>query len=106
MPEGDLYPLALMARSMVHGIAKLAISGNLPYTSKQGPDFTQCASEAFVSGMGNLKQPGNSIGALLRGGPSKMKVFGRFRRRVCASARQHRDQVWTDFECHHTNYRL
>jgi hypothetical protein len=59
LPEGDPHPLALMAWSMVHGIAKLAISGNLPYSSKQVIDFTQCASEAFVSGMGNLKQLGN-----------------------------------------------
>ena len=35
---------------MVHGIAKLAISGNLPYTSKQVLNFTQCASEAFGVG--------------------------------------------------------
>jgi AcrR family transcriptional regulator len=62
LPEGDPHPLALMAWSMVHGIAKLAISGNLPYSSKQVIDFTQCASEAFVSGMGNLKQLGSSGG--------------------------------------------
>jgi AcrR family transcriptional regulator len=64
LPEGDPHPLALMAWSMVHGIAKLATSGKLPYTSKQVLDFTQYASEAFVSGMGNLKQPGNSRGVL------------------------------------------
>jgi len=58
LPAGDPHPLALMAWSMVHGIAKLAISGNLPYTSRQVLDFTQHASEAFVSGMGNLKWPG------------------------------------------------
>jgi AcrR family transcriptional regulator len=55
LPEGDPHPLALMAWSIVHGIAKLAISGNLPYTSKQVLDFTRNASEAFVSGMGNRK---------------------------------------------------
>ena len=60
LPEGDPHPLALMAWSMVHGIAKLAISGNLPYSSKQVIDFTRCASEAFVNGMGNLKQLGSS----------------------------------------------
>jgi AcrR family transcriptional regulator len=56
LPEGDPHPLALMAWSLVHGIAKLAISGNLPYTSKQVLEFTQYASEAFVSGMRDLKQ--------------------------------------------------
>src|SRR6266550_2248426 len=50
LPEGDPHPLAPMAWSIVHGIAKLAISGNLPYTSKQVLDFTRNASEAFVSG--------------------------------------------------------
>ena len=58
MPEGDPHPLALMAWSIVHGIAKLAISGNLPYTSKQVLDFTQYASQAFVRGMGFLKEFG------------------------------------------------
>ena len=55
LPEGDPHPLALMAWSLVHGIAKLAISGNLPYSSTQVLEFTQTASEAFVSGMGSLK---------------------------------------------------
>jgi hypothetical protein len=41
----------------VHGIAKLATSGNLPYALGQTLDFTRCASEAFVSGMKNLKVP-------------------------------------------------
>jgi AcrR family transcriptional regulator len=57
LPRGDPLPLALMAWSMVHGIAKLATSGNLPYASGQTLDFTRCASEAFVSGMRNLKVP-------------------------------------------------
>ena len=61
LPEGDPHPLALMAWSLVHGIAKLAISGNLPYTSKQVLEFTQDASKAFVTGMGSLKQPGGSF---------------------------------------------
>jgi len=55
LPEGDPHPLALMAWSLVHGIAKLAISGNLPYTSKQVLEFARDASKAFVNGMGSLK---------------------------------------------------
>jgi AcrR family transcriptional regulator len=55
LPEGDPYPLALMAWSMVHGIAKLAISGNLPYTSRQILHFTQVTSEALLSGMEKSK---------------------------------------------------
>jgi AcrR family transcriptional regulator len=74
LPEGDPHPLALMAWSMVHGIAKLAISGKLPYSSKQVLDFTQIASEAFVSGMRNLKQPRNSNkDPAKRGSQSKTK---------------------------------
>jgi AcrR family transcriptional regulator len=66
LPEGDPYPLALMAWSLVHGIAKLAISGKLPYAPAQVLDFTECASKAFVSGMRDLKRRGNSIGVLAK----------------------------------------
>ena len=65
LPEGDPHPLALMAWSLVHGIAKLAISGNLPYSSTQVLEFTQTASEAFVSGMGSLKHAWE-FGSVLR----------------------------------------
>ena len=34
MPAGDTKALALLAWSMVHGIAKLAITGRLPFSSK------------------------------------------------------------------------
>jgi AcrR family transcriptional regulator len=34
IPTGDPQEFALLAWSMVHGVAKLAISGRLPYTSK------------------------------------------------------------------------
>jgi AcrR family transcriptional regulator len=61
LPLGTPLPLALMAWSMVHGIAKLATSGNLPYTSRQTLDFTRCASEAFVSGMRDLKMSGTRL---------------------------------------------
>jgi len=63
LPRGDPLPLALMAWSLVHGIAKLATSGNLPYASGQTLDFTRCASEAFVSGMRNLKVPRSRLSA-------------------------------------------
>jgi AcrR family transcriptional regulator len=61
LPRRDPLPLALMAWSMVHGIAKLATSGNLPYTSRQTLDFTRCASEAFISGMRDLKMSGTRL---------------------------------------------
>jgi AcrR family transcriptional regulator len=51
-PAGDPYPLALMAWSLVHGIAKLAISGQMPLTSEAVLEFTWQAGEALVRGMG------------------------------------------------------
>src|SRR6201998_2133050 len=59
LPRGDPLPLALMAWSLVHGIAKLAASGHLPYTLGQTLDFTTWASHAFVSGMKDLKVSGD-----------------------------------------------
>jgi hypothetical protein len=55
LPEGDPHPLALMAWSIVHGIAKLAISGNLPYTSKQVLDFHSIRFAGVREGDGILK---------------------------------------------------
>jgi AcrR family transcriptional regulator len=51
LPAGDLLPMAWMAWSLVHGIAKLAISGNLPLNSRSTIEFTRSASQAFFSGM-------------------------------------------------------
>ena len=36
LPPGDPLPHALFAWSLVHGVAKLAITGRLPYRSKAG----------------------------------------------------------------------
>ena len=36
LPSGDLRQMALLAWTMVHGIAKLAITGRLPFDSKSG----------------------------------------------------------------------
>ncbi|MGB7266996.1 MAG: TetR/AcrR family transcriptional regulator [Terracidiphilus sp.] len=51
LPAGDLMPLAWMAWSLVHGIAKLAISGNLPLNARSTIEFTRSASQAIFSGM-------------------------------------------------------
>jgi len=61
LPRGDPFPLALMAWSLVHGIAKLATSGHLPYTLGQTLDFTRWASQAFVSGMKDLTVSGTRL---------------------------------------------
>jgi AcrR family transcriptional regulator len=50
-PAGDPLPLAWTAWSLVHGIAKLAISGNLPLSTRSIIEFTRTASQAIFSGM-------------------------------------------------------
>lgn len=51
LPAGDPLPLAWVAWSLVHGIAKLAISGNLPLSTRSTIEFTRIASQAIFSGM-------------------------------------------------------
>jgi hypothetical protein len=45
-------PLAFTAWSLVHGIAKLAISGNLPFDRKATIAFTHSAAQTLFGGMG------------------------------------------------------
>jgi len=55
LPAGDTNALALTAWSMVHGIAKLAIAGLLPFESEAGMlEFTGFASRALSEGMTNV----------------------------------------------------
>jgi AcrR family transcriptional regulator len=51
LPAGELLPLAWTAWSLVHGIAKLAISGNLPLNARSTIEFTCRASQAIFGGM-------------------------------------------------------
>jgi AcrR family transcriptional regulator len=51
LPAGDLLPLAWMAWSFVHGIAKLSISGNLPLNARSTIEFTRSACQSIFSGM-------------------------------------------------------
>jgi len=51
LPEGGPLPLAWTAWSLVHGIAKLAISGNLPLSARSTIEFTRNASQAIFSGL-------------------------------------------------------
>jgi hypothetical protein len=51
LAAGDPLPPAWMAWSLVHGIAKLAISGNLPLTRKATIEFTRKATQAMFDGM-------------------------------------------------------
>jgi AcrR family transcriptional regulator len=51
LPVGDPLRLAWTAWSFVHGIAKLATSGNLPLTSRATIQFTRSASQILFDGM-------------------------------------------------------
>jgi len=51
LPAGDPLPLAWTAWSLVHGIAKLAISGNLPLNARSTIEFTRRASQAIFGEM-------------------------------------------------------
>ncbi|MGA2984784.1 MAG: TetR/AcrR family transcriptional regulator [Terriglobia bacterium] len=54
LPPGDARPFALLAWSMVHGVAKLAISGRLPLSgSADVLRFTDTATAALSRGLGN-----------------------------------------------------
>jgi len=57
LPPGDPLPLAVVAWSAVHGFAKLALSGRLPFDNKQTLDFTRYLTLALSAGMSNLPHP-------------------------------------------------
>ena len=50
LPKEDPLRQAWAAWSLVHGIAKLAVSGNLPLTSRATIEFTRSATQAFFGG--------------------------------------------------------
>jgi AcrR family transcriptional regulator len=50
LPAGDPLPLAWTAWAMVHGIAKLAISGSLPLDAQSTIDFTRNSARAIFGG--------------------------------------------------------
>ena len=50
-PEGDPLRFALMAWSVVHGIAKLAVSGRLSSQKEEVLDFTSKATAALIRGL-------------------------------------------------------
>ena len=52
LSAGDPEPLAFMAWSMVHGIAKLAAGCHLPFRATAVLDFADHASHVMMAGMG------------------------------------------------------
>jgi AcrR family transcriptional regulator len=51
LPAGDPLRMAWTAWSLVHGIAKLAISGNLPLDAPATIEFTRRAAKSICQGM-------------------------------------------------------
>ena len=58
LPAGDPLPLAWIAWSLVHGIAKLATSGNLPLNARSTIEFTRSACRKIFDGM-KADRPGS-----------------------------------------------
>ena len=60
IPDGDSTRLALLAWSLVHGIAKLANNGRFPFSRKTDVlAFTDMATQTFLSGIAGM--PGKAI---------------------------------------------
>jgi len=58
LPSGDPMPFALLAWSMVHGVAKLAISGRLPLAGSAAVlKFTDAATAALARGLAHAFTP-------------------------------------------------
>jgi AcrR family transcriptional regulator len=54
LPSGDPHGFAVAAWATVHGLAKLAISGRLPFDASQTIEFTGFLSRALIYGMANV----------------------------------------------------
>jgi AcrR family transcriptional regulator len=52
LPKGDPQRFAVLAWSGVHGLAKLAIGGQLPFNSKQTLEFADYLTQVLAIGMG------------------------------------------------------
>ncbi len=69
LPAVDPHALALIAWSQVHGLAKLAIGGHIPFESEAGLlQFADLATQALTHGLTNLRP---AISATLDSNPSK-----------------------------------
>jgi|SRR5579863_6250555 len=62
LPRGDPHGFAVAAWAAVHGLAKLAISGRLPFNAAETIEFTGFLSRALIHGMANVHPPPPSAG--------------------------------------------
>lgn len=62
LPKGDPHRFAVAAWSGVHGLAKLAIGGQLPFDAKQTLEFANYLTEVLAAGMANTASGGRRRG--------------------------------------------
>ncbi len=55
LPAGDPQPIGLLAWSIVHGVAKLAGAGRLPFTREQTLAFTNYAVQCMMQGLPGVR---------------------------------------------------
>ena len=55
LEEGDSQKISFIMWCMVHGVAKLAISHQLPFRNADLLEFTDTVSRVLSSGLGSLK---------------------------------------------------
>jgi AcrR family transcriptional regulator len=62
LPKGDPQRFAVVAWSGVHGLAKLAIGGQLPFNAKQTLEFVDYLTQVLANGMTNTTSGGRRRG--------------------------------------------
>jgi AcrR family transcriptional regulator len=70
LPKGDPLPFAVASWSGVHGLAKLAIGGRLPFDPKQTLRFADYLTGVLAHGMANVPPAAGPSGVQRRGSPS------------------------------------
>jgi AcrR family transcriptional regulator len=62
LPKGDPHRFAVVAWSGVHGLAKLAIGGQLPFNPKETLEFANYLTQVLANGMANIASGGRRRG--------------------------------------------
>jgi AcrR family transcriptional regulator len=61
LPGGDPRAFAIAAWAAVHGLAKLGMSGRLPFRDRETIEFTSYLTRALLHGMSALPRPGGLL---------------------------------------------
>jgi len=62
LPKGDPQTFAVTSWSAVHGLAKLAVGGRLPFDAKRTLEFADYLTQVLAYGMANVPAPAISGG--------------------------------------------